>query len=211
MTKRDHIVLDEHSCCWRESMKAPDFFQNLASPDLKKIKTLQPSPCKMHMEDCAVGLTRFLSLAYCQLSFPADLLRAQWFVFNPLPMFLCCTEHLLHGKDKTFPPITVMFTIITSFILKLLFLQMPLSWSTVRVPHCSRADRQLTSPARVHRPAVLMRTQKAPALPASSCWKGISWELSAFREVALFTWTWSLGAKERVIRTICKVVQNVWT
>lgn len=154
----------------------------------------------MYVEDCAIGLTRFLSPACCQLSFPADLLRAQWFIFNPLPMFLHCTAHLLHGKDKISPHVTVMFTIITSFILKLLFLQMPLSSSTVTVPHCSRANRQLTSPARVHRPAVLTCIQEAPALPAPSCWKGISWELSAFWEVALFTWTWSLGAKERVIK-----------
>ena len=38
MAKRDHILSNEHSCCWREGMNDPDFFQNLASPDLKKSK-----------------------------------------------------------------------------------------------------------------------------------------------------------------------------
>lgn len=64
--------------------------------------------------------------------------------------------------------------------------------------HYNGADRQLTAPAKVHRPVVFMHTQKAPALPASSRWKRIPWELSTFWETALFTWTWSLGVKERV-------------
>lgn len=38
MAKRDHILSDEHSCCWRESINDPDFYQNLASPDLKNSK-----------------------------------------------------------------------------------------------------------------------------------------------------------------------------
>lgn len=95
------------------------------------------------MEDDVTGLTMFLSLAYCVLFF----FFFMHIRFNPLPVFLCsAAKHLLYGKNNISPPIILMFTIITSFILKLLFLQIPLSWSAVRVPNCIRPDRQLTTP-----------------------------------------------------------------
>lgn len=114
-----------------------------------------------------------------------------------------CSFVVLHGiatwkRQDFFSCFIIMVTIITSFILKPPFLQMPLNHSSVRVPLCSRADRPDTAPARVHRPAEFVHTQKTPALRASGCWKGISWEPSTFWEAALFTWTWSLGVKERV-------------
>lgn len=123
----------------------------------------------MHVKDSAVELTMFLSLACCVLSFPAHLLRVQEFKLSAsVPLLYCMAS--LHGKDKIIvPAIILMFIIITSFIWKLPFLQMPLRHSAVWIPHCSRADRAVTASARVHRPAVFVHTQKGPALLASGC------------------------------------------
>lgn len=106
----------------------------------------------------------------------------------------------LHGKDKIFSPCYHSHVHNNHF----LYIEITISPDAFEpfyrqwVPHGSRADRPVTAPARVQRPAVFVHTQMGPALPAPGCWKGISWEPSTFWEAALFTWTWSLGVKERV-------------
>jgi len=58
-------------------MNDRDFFQNFGFIRPKKIKIHSLSPHKMHVEDGAIGLAVFLSLAYWVLSSPAHLLISQ--------------------------------------------------------------------------------------------------------------------------------------
>lgn len=74
--RRNHFLSDEHSCCWTESINDTDFFQNLASEDLKKSEFISCAHVNAYGR-WYYWINLLLSLANGALSFPAYLLRAQ--------------------------------------------------------------------------------------------------------------------------------------